>query len=150
MKKNEIKKGNIIIGIGAFAIIAIAIIGVITFFSPKSHAQVQHNDFDKVTVSALNKFNSKPLKDGYKPESFKENHNVAQVTFKVASFAKTFDAFRDKEQFNYKPATFKDEHKAAFTRAFVGAEKFFPAASFVKHDQHNFNGRFSFAKEKRS
>ena len=33
MKKDEINKGNIIIGIAAFAIIAIVIIGVISFFT---------------------------------------------------------------------------------------------------------------------
>lgn len=152
MKKDEINKGSIIIGIAAFAIIAIVIIGAISFFSPKSHAQVQGNDFDKVTVSALNKLNSKSLKGEFGQEWFKKNQKDYKFEFKTASFANKFNAFGDKEQFDEGQAMFKSDYKP-FTFAFAnakGAEKLFSAKSFVQYEKENFKVGSYFENEKHS
>ncbi|HEX7332182.1 MAG TPA: hypothetical protein VF290_11835 [Pyrinomonadaceae bacterium] len=148
MKKDEIKKGNIIIGIAAFTIIAIVIIAAISFFSPKSHAQVLDKNFDQLVVSKLNKANPKALKDG--KQWFNKNQKDGKVVFKAVSLANKFNAYDDQEQFDDGLAMFKDNHKEAFTSAFSGvkgAEKFCSAASFVKFEKKNFKTASYFEKE---
>src|SRR6185369_1160875 len=105
MSKNEINKKNIIIiGIGAFAIIAIAIIGAISFFTPTSHAQVQKNQFDQVAVGQFNEFQRAP--EVREQQWSTKRANFRPDTFQGKTFAKFFDAFGNHEKNGHSAVTF--------------------------------------------
>lgn len=146
-KKDEINKNNnIIIGIATFAIIAIAIIVAFNFFIPKSHAQVQAQDFEKVAVYTRNKVNAE-LHKGFvdKQNSVK---NEKRDVFKTAHFVNAFDKVAHKNKTEYSANVFKADDKNAFTFAFAkvkGSKEFPQAKSFVK--DYNFKDNFSFEKE---
>jgi len=133
MSKNEINKKNIIIiGIGAFAIIAIAIIGAISFFTPTSHAQVQKNQFDQVAVNQFNKFQPAQLTEVRERQWPSKRANVKHDTFKAKTFAKFFDAFGNREKNDHSAVTF--ESFATF-----GKDHFFAKST---RDNFNVNSRF--------
>ena len=131
-KRDEINKKSIIIGITSVAIIAIAIITVISIFTIKSHAQVNGND--NVALSLLKKSEGKF--QGQECKSTKnEKHNYVLSVVKTekkemvkAVFKNTKNqAVKDQDKDGSKVAVakVKDEHKAGSPQSFTKAEKLF-------------------------
>lgn len=120
-KKDEINKNNIIIGIATFAIIAIAIIAAFNFFTPKSHAQVQDDKFDKVAMSTLNKSDFNSMKAFVKEGSFEKVYREKKESFKGAFFASSFDKFDVKDKNEGWDAVFTVDDKTSSTFAFAKA-----------------------------
>ena len=143
-KNDENKKNNIIIGIAAFSfVIAIAIIAI-SFFAPKSHAQVQGDKFEKAAHCALNKFYSKPVKDEV-DQQWSKSKWEKKPEFKQSKFVKVFNKFDDTKKNDQWGVMFKEADKTVFPVASVKHKdpaKFCGAKDFANFDTFTFEDKF--------